>query len=85
MTKKQITETYKGKRFNENDEYSVISTIAFHDNFAVLMSGAYSPIESGYDVEAVIDRETGKNLIEGRKRPAESKEDAIDVALEMMA
>lgn len=85
MTKKQITETYKGKRYDENDKFSVITAIAFYDDYAVLMSGKYDPYGGGYYVEACIDRNTGENVIEGHCRPCDNKDDAIDVALEMMA
>ena len=85
MTKKQITETYKGKVYGtgrwNND---VVTTISFYENLAILMSGHYSPNEAGYYVEAVIDRNTGENLIPGQCRPCDDKNDAIDVALEMI-
>lgn len=83
ITKKQITETYKGKRYDEDDRYSVVTTISFFDHYAVLMSGHYDPNEAGYYVEACIDRNTGENVIDGN-RPCDDKSDAIDVALEMM-
>ncbi len=85
MTKKQIAEMYKGKRYDESDRFSTITTIAFHGDYAVLLSGKYDPYGGGYDVEACIDRNTGENVIEGHHRPCDNKEDAIDVAYEMMA
>ena len=84
ISKKQINEMYKGKRFDEKDRFSEITTISFFKDFAVLMSGHYDPNEAGFYVEACIDRNTGENVIEGC-RPCDSKSDAIDVALEMMA
>lgn len=85
ITKKQITETYKGKPFGDSKWADVITTISFHGDLAILLSGHYDPNEAGYDIEAVIDRNTGENLIPGRCRPCDDKSDAIDVAYEMMA
>lgn len=84
MTKKQIKETYMRKWYG-GKWGDIITAIAFYDKYAILMSGEYNPRESGYVVEAVIDRETGENVIEGQCRPCEDKADAIDVAFEMMA
>lgn len=81
MTKKQITEMYKGKKI---DAWTTITTIAWDGDRAILMSGHYDPNESGYYVDAVIDRNTGMNLIGGSCRPCESKQDAIDVADEII-
>lgn len=86
LTQKQVTETYKGKRFDSKDPYSTITTIAFYKGIAVLLSGKYEPIGGGgYTIEAVVDMGTGKNLIKGRSRFADTKADAIDVALEMLS
>lgn len=84
MTKKQVTETYKGKWYG-GKWGDIVTTIVFHEDFAILLSGRYNPNEAGYDIEAVIDRNTGENVIEGHSRPCDDKVDAIDVALEMMA
>lgn len=84
LTKKQITEMYKGKTYGESRWADVITTISFYEQYAVLMSGHYNPNEAGYYVEACIDRNTGENVIEGN-RPCDDKNDAIDVAFEMMA
>ena len=84
MTKKQIVETYKGKRFDPNDRFSTITAIAFHKGVAVLLSGKYDTYGGGYTVEAAIDMATGENVIAGHWRPADSKEDAIDVYLEIL-
>lgn len=84
MTKKQITDTYKGKKYGNGRWADEITTISFFDHYAVLMSGRYDPNEAGYYVEACIDRNTGENVIEGN-RPCDDKQDAIDVACEMMA
>lgn len=84
MTKKQIAEMYKGKRLYENNPFSTITTISHSNQYAILMSGHYSSYESGYEVEACIDRSTGENIIEGHCRPCYSKQDAIDVAQEII-
>ena len=84
ISQKDIIKMYKGKRFDESDPHSTISTISFYSDKAVLMSGKYIRGQSGYYVEAVIDRNTGQNLTPRRTRPAESKADAIDVAEEML-
>jgi len=85
ITKKQITETYKGKKFGDSKWADEVKTIVFHEDLAILLSGHYDPWGGGYDVEAVIDRNTGENLIPGQSRPCDDKSDAIDVACEMMA
>lgn len=84
MTIKDIKVKYIGKRFNENDPWSVVTkaiSVKQSDGTGtvVLLSGT----TGDYDIEAIIDRKSGKNLIPSRTRPASSIEDAIDVAMEM--
>lgn len=84
LTKKQIEEMYKGKKFDAADKFSIITTISFYDNYAILMSGHYDRNGGGYYVEACIDRQNGQNVIEGHCRPCDDKNDAVDVAFEMI-
>lgn len=84
MTIKDIKAKYIGKRFNDNDRYSVVTkAISVKQNdgtgTVVLLSGG----TGDYDIEAIIDRKSGENLIPDRSRPADSIADAIDVAMEM--
>ncbi len=90
LTQKQVKEMYQGKKFG--DKYpETITTIVFDRKYAarglyvaILLSGRYEAEWSGYDVEAIIDMETGENLIPGRCRPCYSRDDALNVASEML-
>lgn len=84
LTHKQIEETYKGKRFDPKDVYSTITTIVYSDGLAILLSGSYCNLGAGYCLEAAIDLTTGQNVIAGRWRYADTKDDAIDVLGEML-
>lgn len=86
-TIKEIKEQYIGKPY-DTDRYSVITKVVSAKMYGgeavcILLSGSYSKWGGGYWVEAVIDRATGENLIPQRNRPADTIDDAIDVALEM--
>jgi hypothetical protein len=83
ISKQQIIDTYKGRPFHDmNDD--VITQIVFDGDIAILVSGSYDPYQAGYYVDAIIDRNTGSNLIPGRCRPCDDKDDAVDVAYEML-
>ena len=84
MTIKDIKAKYIGKRFNADDGYSVVTkAVSVRQNdgtcTVVLLSGS----TGDYDIEAIIDRKSGENLIPDRSRRADSIVDAIDVAMEM--
>lgn len=84
MKIKAIKEQYVGKRFNEDDSLSVIRCVVSirqsdgRDTVALL-----SKSNGYYDVEALIDRDSGENLIPDRTRPADSIADSKYVAMEM--
>ena len=88
MTIKDVENLYKGKMYG--DRFPERITKIVHSHFSdgrkisILCSGKYMRDESCYHIEAVIDRASGKNLIEGRCRPAEDTTDIIDVAWEML-
>lgn len=88
MTIKDVENLYKGKMYG--DKFSERITKIVHSHFSdgrkisILCSGEYVRDQSGYWIEAVIDRASGRNLIEGRNRPAEDTTDIIDVAWEML-
>lgn len=88
-TIKQIEAMYKGKRYNERDMFSTITKIVnseYRDGrkISILCSGEFMRDQSGYSIEAIIDRSDGKNLIPERARPAQNTTDIIDVAWEML-
>lgn len=78
MTRNQVTEQYKGQVFDG----SRISTVDHYGNYSILLSGRYDPIDAGYQVEGVIDRSRGIEILAGHGLMANSKDDAWDVAAE---
>lgn len=84
MTIKEIKAKYIGKRFNDSDKWSVVTkVVSVKQNdgtgTVVLLSGS----TGDYDIEAILDRKSGINLIPNRSRCADSISDAVDVAMEM--
>lgn len=84
MTIKEIKAQYIGKRFNEDDKWSVITkAVSVKQNDGTGTVALLSGTTGCYDVRAIIDRKSGANLIPSRVRPADSLSDAVDVAMEM--
>lgn len=83
----KITEAekqYKGKEWYDGEPWSKITKVvplAYKTkSYFILLIGK----THDYDVVAIIDRFTGENMIPFRCRPADSIDDAIDVAMEML-
>lgn len=84
MTRKQVEERYKGKKYGTHAMDGTISAIAYDRGRAILLSGSYDPNGGGYRVEAAIDMSSGRELLNGRWRYADTKDDAIDVVGELL-
>lgn len=88
-TIKDIDAMYKGKMYVSGEFEERITKIVHSEyrdgrKISILCSGEFKRDESGYYIEAIIDRASGKNLIPDRCRPAENTTDIIDVAWEML-
>ena len=89
-TIKDINAMYKDKMYGTGKFARQITKIVhttYRDGrkISVLCSGSFKRDESGYDVEAIIDRANGENLIPECCRPAENTDDIVDVAWEMLS
>lgn len=72
------TEWYEGKPWSRITR--VVPASKSGCRFFILLIGT----TGDYDVVGIMDRDTGENRIPGRCRPADSIDDAVDVAMEML-